>query len=427
MNFAKKIESIYTMKFRYFLLLIQLVLLYFPGIQFFSLTTDNGTIPASVCYFFSLIFVPWLILHLKKLRLPHWSILGLFLLVYIIALLRLTQYGLSKSILHWAFGLYLVVVVLNIGSGIEKEQWLKLLEIAACIFAASHFLYMLWNHEVVMYLLRGYYTGTLQGTYGALLPSLTRGGRNLDATWLALGGFFVTGKKKAVYITYCILFSCFGASRVGLVATACLILWSLIYDKMYRLNRKNLKWYVIYAIVMLIILICSGLAAAGLGRFSFSSPAQDTNTSSGDIQGNENTGAEIFLSGRAAMWSRAPQMLRDNPWGYGVGNALIVMRQNYGFTGYEDVMHNVFLQLTLDEGLLGGMWFIGLAVTFLYMQRKSFFCSAFEGYILTYLILSMVQFHGGEALMWFPLGIYLCIKEKWFVVQNESRKNRLSG
>ena len=94
-HLARKIESIYTMKVRWLLLLTQLVLLYFPGIQIFSIPTDNGSIPASICYFFSLVFAPWLVLHLKELRLPHWSVLGLFLLVYAIAIFRMPKYGLS--------------------------------------------------------------------------------------------------------------------------------------------------------------------------------------------------------------------------------------------------------------------------------------------------------------------------------------------
>lgn len=424
MGLTRKIESIYTVKIRWFLLLIQLVLLYFPGIQFFSISTDNGNIPASACYFFSLVFVPWLVLHLRELRLPHWSLLGLFFLVYVIALFRLSQYGLSKSILHWIFGLYLIIIILNVGKDLQKEHWLKLLEIAACIFAVSHFLYMLWNHEIVTYLLHGYYTGELGGTYGAKLPSLTRGGRNLDATWLALGGFFVTGKKKSIYVTYIILFSFLGASRVGMVATACLILWSLVYDRMYRLNWKKLKYYALYAVGMLAILAYSGLATAGLGRFSAILPFAPQNTSQSTSQSisqsapnnmQEETDIEAFLSGRAAMWSRAPQMFRDNPWGYGVGNALRVMRQSYGFTSYEDVMHNVFLQLLLDEGILGGIWYIGLVAAFLFSQRKKLFCSPLAAYFLTYLILSLVQFHGGEVLMQYILACFLIEQKGWLL------------
>lgn len=435
----KKIESTYSRKVRWYLLLIQFILLYIPSFQFFSLPTDNGSIPASACYFFSVIFAPFLIINLGRIRLPHWGILGLFLLVYMIAAIRWTQYGLSKSILHWAFGLYLIVAVINVGADFSEEMWLKLLEIGACVFLVMHVIFLITNRETVMWLLKGYYNGELAGTYAAKLPSLTRGGRNLDATWLALGGFFVTGKKKLWYVTYCILFAFLGSSRVGMIASALLVIWTLIYDQQYCLTKKRIKWYVPYAVLMATLLLWSGLAEAGLGRFSALLPncvasevvQTEEKTTEGEKQKIESdkTEGEVtvpandkseqvveFLSGRAAMWARFPHMFRDNPFGYGVGNALRVMRQEYGFTGNEDVMHNVFLQLTLDEGAFGGLWFLGLCVAFFYSQRKAWFRSPFAGYFLTYLVLSLVQFHGGEALMQFTLAVYLVRMNAWFLV-----------
>lgn len=447
---SQKMENIYSRRVRWWLLLIQLVLLYIPSFQFFSLQTDNGTIPASACYFFSVIFVPWLIMNLRNIRLPHWSILGLFLLVYVVAAIRLPQYGLSKSILHWVFGLYLIITVINVGADFSKEMWLKLLETGACVFLTMHIAFLLINSETVAWLIHGYYTGELEGTYAAKLPSLTRGGRNLDATWLALGGFFVTGKKKTWYITYCILFAFLGSSRVGLIASALLVIWTLIYDRQYCLTKKRIKWYVLYIALMTALLLWSGLAEAGLGRFSALLPhraatetvqievipeSDKNQTSEGDetketvtIPSKETNERVVeFLSGRAAMWSRFPRMFWDNPFGYGVGNALRVMRLNYGFTGYEDVMHNVFLQLTLDEGFVGGIWFGGLVICFLYGQRRERFRSPYAGYFLTYLILAMVQFHGGEALMQFTLAVFLAERNGWFFVPWSKKQNRESG
>lgn len=436
-DMPQKMENIYSRRVRWWLLLMQLVLLYIPSFQFFSLQTDNGNIPASACYFFSVVFAPWLISNLRNIRLPHWSVLGLFLLVYVVAAIRSPRYGLSKSILHWVFGLYLIVIVINVGADFSKEMWLKLLETGACIFLIMHIGLLLMNSETVAWLIHGYYTGELGGTYAAKLPSLTRGGRNLDATWLALGGFFVTGKKKTWYITYCILFAFLGSSRVGLIASTLLVIWTLIYDRQYCLTKKRIKWYVMYAALMAILLLWSGLAEAGLGRFSALLPRRVT-TETVQVEeipkkdGNQTskvdeTKEEVatpsketnervveFLSGRAAMWSRFPRMFCDNPFGYGVGNALRVMRLDYGFTGYEDIMHNVFLQLALDEGFVGCLWFSGLVICFLYGQRKEWFRSPYAVYFLTYLILAMVQFHGGEALMQFTMAVLLLDRESWF-------------
>ena len=335
-----------------------------------------------------------------------------------------------------------------------------MLETGACIFLVMHVLFLIMNHATVTWLLQGYYTGELMGTNAAKLPSLTRGGRNLDATWLALGGFFVTGKKKALYVTYCILFAFLGSSRVGLIATAMLVIWTLIYDRQYCLARKRIKWYALYAVLMAALLLWSGLAQAGLGRFSALLPARTLsattqsnalpqNSEEQNLEANQsektkteetvpeetvpapqnNAGERVteFLSGRAAIWSHFPQMFYDNPFGYGVGNAVRVMRQDYGFTGYEDVMHNVLLQITLDEGVLGGLWFLGLCAAFLYSQRKEWFRAPVACYFLTYLVLSLVQFHGGEALMQFTMAVFLIERKSWFVIPWPQKKIRESG
>ncbi|MBD5101536.1 MAG: hypothetical protein HDT27_02355, partial [Subdoligranulum sp.] len=122
----------------FWLLTIQLIMLYFPILQFFSIPTDNGSIPASACYFFSLVFLPCLLKNLKTLRLPPWYLTVLYFYVMFLALIRIPEYGLSKSVLHWSFGFYLLVVILNIGADYKKDEWLQMLEIGACVFVVVH-------------------------------------------------------------------------------------------------------------------------------------------------------------------------------------------------------------------------------------------------------------------------------------------------
>ena len=49
-HLARKIESIYTMKVRWLLLLTQLVLLYFPGIQIFSIPTEVFQLASAISF-----------------------------------------------------------------------------------------------------------------------------------------------------------------------------------------------------------------------------------------------------------------------------------------------------------------------------------------------------------------------------------------
>lgn len=411
------IEQFYSKSLRKKLLFVQLLLLFVPNVQLFSIPTDNGSISASPCYFFSVVFIPCLLSGFNRMKLPPWYITALYGYVIFWAIIRTPQYGLSKSILHWLFGIYLLVVLLNVGSDFSQKEWENLLETAVCVFAVMHFMFTVTvNRRTAVILLKGYFEGSLEGGAGCYLDSLTRGGRNLDATWLCLGGFFVRGKKKAIYTTWAVLFCFLGGSRAGVVTLALMVLWSLIYDKLYRLTFENLKWYLLYAALMLAVLFGTGMAQAFLSRTIINIPAPAEWIFRA---GPQSTGPQIVLSdinmertlsGRAAIWGKVPQMFRDNPFGYGVGNAMRVMRSRYGFTGFEDIAHNVFMQWLVDEGFIGGLWYIGLAAA-LFMQqwknRPRFFEDPFAAYFGVYIILSLVQFHGGEALMIFLLGIYL--------------------
>lgn len=406
------INRLYTRQVRTILVLIQLVFLYLPQMMLFSIPTDNGPIPASLCYFVALLFAPYLLTNLRRLKWPRWYLLGFFAFVLVWTAVQMPRYGLSKSILHWAFAFYLFVMLPNVGHDFSKERWRRLLETGACIFAVLHVINTLSHPQIFIDLLKGYFTGSGNGFYAPMIPSLTRGGRNLDASWLALAGCFVRGRKKAVYVTYVLLFSFVGSSRVGIIAIGFVMLWSLFYDPMYRLTFRNLKWYLLYGVAILAILVCSGMAQGLFSRVGIHlpTPAQLFGVVTQEQAQMIAAGlpSTSFLSGREALWSLFPEAFANNPLGYGVGNAVRVLRAEYGFGSYEDVMHNVLMQLALDEGIVGIIWFVTIVVLFLIGQwklRPRFLEKPIAAYFFIYLVLSMVQFHGGEALMHFTMAI----------------------
>lgn len=431
-----RIETEKQKKLLMSLFFVQFILLYLPSFKFFTIATDNGTIPASACYFFSVVFVPFLLYTFWEngIKLPPWYITGLFGYTVLLSIVRIGQYGLSKSILHWLFGFYMLVVIINIGKNLSKTEWFGILEGAVLVFAILHFIFMLRNYETIFALCERYFWGTGSAYRASVIPSLTRGGRNLDATWLAMGSVFVKGKKKAIYVTYVALFVFLGGSRVGIISLALACLWGLIYEESYKLSKKNLKWYVVYAVAMLIILFMTGFAQATLARvlIDIDSPAEILNISKEvnveesnvdeliEIYGGDSSSA--VLSGRKDIWTRVPQMVADNPFGYGVGNAMRVMRNEYGFKSYEDVIHNVFMQLTVDEGIIGGLWYIFLVCLLLFRQwkkRPHFFEERLDCYLGIYIVLSLVQFHGGEALMIFAMGVnFLMHDTKYLKIPN---------
>lgn len=370
------------------LLIGWLALLYLPGLSLMEIPTDNGGIPVSFCYLFSMVFLPLLFFRLPRLRIPPWPVTGLYLFVLLWAAIQAPAYGLSKSVLHWAFGLYVLLVLVNIGDVLSFEQIAAALQTAVLIFFACHLIYNIVNW-------RNIYQVVFQGTMGSALGSLTRGGRNLDASWLGLGCLLVRNKKLRLgCLLYSAAYTVIGVSRAGIIATGVCLLWILIYDDQYGFRKKTAPYWCGLAV--------AGLAAAfglGLAQRMYSRIFLGTGE-----------GAASFLAGRENMWANIWPMFQAHPFGVGVGNAMRVMRLEYGFTGYEDVVHNVLFQMLLDEGVIGALWFLGLAGALVYSQMKrggGRFRQPLAAYLLGYLLLSTVQFHGGEALMIVAWGCYL--------------------
>lgn len=374
------------------LLIIWLGLIYLPSVKVIDISSSNGSIPVSWCYLFSVVFIPFLLLQGPSLRIPPWHITGLYVFVIVWAAICIPSYGLSKGILHWLFGAFLLLVLVNAGKYLTKNDFTNILQSGIIVFILCHLLYNAFHWQRL-------YAVVVHGESASTLVSLTRGGRNLDATWLGLGCFLIKNKKvRIVCLLYSFSYAFIGVSRVGLIASGICLLWILIYDDQYGFRKKTALVWCAIAIIGCGIAFALGLAQRMISRIFLGT----------------GEGATSFLAGREMMWANIGVMFKTNPFGVGAGNALPIMRSTFGFTSYEDVMHNVFFQLLLDEGFIGALWFLGLVAQFLYSQRNrhnGWFREPLAAFLLTYLVLSLVQFHGGEALMIFPLGCYLVSKD----------------
>lgn len=367
------------------LLTVWYILLYLPLLKITEIQTSNGGIPISLCYIFSIVFIPFLILQLPNLRLPPWYITGLYGFVILYGFWMMPIYGLKKSMLHWLFGAFLLTVLMNAAQFLKKEDWFKILQIGVLTFFALHLAFNILHWERI-------YDVVFGGQTAASLPSLTRGGRNLDATWLGLGCFLLRDKHIRIgCLVYSLGYSVLGVSRAGLLAAGLCLVWIWVYDDEFGLRKRTVWLWAGIATVGAAIGFATGMAQRMLSR----------------IFRGAGEGAASFLSGREAMWENVWPMFKAHPFGVGVGNAIPVMRSEFGFASYEDVVHNVLFQWLLDEGFIGALWFVGLIAAFLYSQRKQKFRTPLPAYLGAYLVLSTVQFHGGEALMVFVLGVYL--------------------
>lgn len=331
----------------------------------FKLFEMSKSIPLSFFYLISMLFLPMLLNNIKEIKIPPWYITGIYTYMIFYSFMIINKYGFPRGITHWIYGAYLLLIILTCANDFNENDWLDIAQKAILIFFAISIVYTVafqWDY-------------LLEITFGGKTPydlrSITRGGRNLDATWLALYCFLLKNKKLRVFcITYATIYSIVAQSRVGILASFAVAIWTAFYLKKW--NFKSIK---VYAILLLVTVIYGMMTFYIVDtRINDQAPVFEANQI---IANNESSSIEnsVILSGRGAMWSKADDMFFDNPWGYGAANAVFEMKKNYGFNSY--------------------------------------------------LALSIVQFHGGEALMIFVLGIYLQQNKKEFNLFSLERKEVL--
>lgn len=75
-------------------------------------------------------------------------------------------------------------------------------------------------------------------------------------------------------------------------------------------------------------------------------------------------------------------------------------------------MHNLFMQMFVELGWLGGLYYLNIVAAFFIKQWKQVGNNAFIGMMYAYIFMSLFQFRGGEPLIFFVLEVYLCNKTR---------------
>lgn len=143
----------------------------------------------------------------------------------------------------------------------------------------------------------------------------------------------------------------------------------LCFVKLPSLPAKvsRITWYVLLVVLLIVFISILPQLAAASGNPSFT---QLTNILQGDMD-------DSFMSGRMMVWKRALSMVPDRLlFGYGPDNfsesfnavhyEAVYAAQNQGF----DKLHNEYLQVLFDNGLLGLLSLLGFYGALIFAARK---------------------------------------------------------
>lgn len=209
------------------------------------------------------------------------------------------------------------------------------------------------------------------------------GGPNLEATWVVMNtAFFSKSRWFWPYWIFALLLAIIYSSRVAFLLA---IILPILCFREFRSMRALLGLPLLGALLYFIVMAVSPYM---LERF----------LSIGDEPGS---------LGRIELWSGGWYALQQLPIiGFGAGNAIYKVFELYGVLG-DDNFHNYLMQVLLDFGFPGLMAWLFLLFTIIRNLKRDIAADQLGIFLILFLVASMLQFRGAEALFWSVLGFFI--------------------
>lgn len=339
------------------------------------------------------LFVVLLFLVVKKNRVikPNNVILCLFAFMFFVSILASFRWGIDRLLINYCFGLVVVTIFQSLGNSINDRQWQTLLRKVWLLLLVA----VLINNARQAYRFVEYIQYHLEHPF---IETLVNGGCNIEATWIAiLAMSYFNSKKRWMVLGISVVISMIYASRVGIIADV-IVTFIFAFGKMSKDTRKKVfnrsLWFISATVMGVIILfvIDSGRELSSLKVLSrFTEIGHDPGS-----------------LGRLAMWRYVPRIIISYPFGVGLGNSIKALETVSPLIYEDGNLHNLFMQMGCEIGVLGGMFYILIWAFFLIKERTQFLSCPIKAMLLIYFSLCMFQFRGGETIFFCLLGIYFC-------------------
>jgi O-antigen ligase len=326
----------------------------------------------------TLLFLPLVALHLNRL-LVFSEVEAYFAIALVSNLIAFARFGLNMAILQLLFS-YLIYLTgrttqLILGTPRALRMFRSVILLVAAVVLFKHLFFI---EDIVA-----------AGFHAPAVPILYSGGPNIEATWLGLLLLVTPGTaaNSLVGAAAVVTFVLYG-SRAGLVATAFAFATRALTPWRTTLTRLTLALLFAIALTLTTVLIVYAQTAL----------SQRLLTLGAELEGDV---------GRIRLWLNGWVMLVDNPFGYGLGNAIKLLFENLGRRLPENNFHNIYLQIALDSGVIALLAYLAIPVrVLLEYARRPARIWPLPLFFAGYWVISMVEFTGYEALFWFLLGFY---------------------
>jgi O-antigen ligase len=351
------------------LFILATVLLIFNNISFdFDLPNATEEIPGLLRpHHVAQIMLGISLYHYKALGYVSRGFLAFFLMGTSFSLAAYSVYGFNQQIVTFV---YCYLIAINSSGLLKVVGYGRALYLARVVFFSVVALVLLKN---VFYV--GEIISAAQSGSRVLIPGLVAGGVNPEATAIALGCFLFIGSRYFtgyffVSVALCLVYS----SRGALLLCGLVILISII------LNPTRSRIFILLLTIVSVVSVVYW-APQGSSIQLFIGKISDRFSDFGDDPGSQ---------GRYLLWANVPEMLKVNPFGYGIMNAVPISEV---FTGYKQPvihMHNIFIQCVMDLGIPGLILYLYLVFSIfgglVRLRDRNLFNAILVGYFFAGLV-----------------------------------------
>lgn len=339
----------------------------------------NSSSNANLNPFYFLLPAIFILLPKYKSQINNYPTLlfGIFLIANIIATIRFGFNFESIRILIAALSFFVGFSLANSNSADRISNYFNITGgIVIAIVSARFLIYPLASLQLLLgnrYFLLDY-------------PSITTGGHNIEVTYLAFLAV-LCGNKKITFtiLTLTAVLSIMYMSRVGLI-----LIFLIASMAMYRRLKKT-NFIIIFTIFILATpALLSTATPKVYERFT-------------NIQQEIDYGEEGV--GRLGLLNGAKVLIHRNLLGYGVGNSIKSMEEITGITYRENNVHNIYLQILLDLGVVPCALFFIFSIWLIFRAIKTRFRNRYVKLSAAYLLIGFIQFTGFDALGWLCIGL----------------------
>lgn len=231
-----------------------------------------------------------------------------------------------------------------------------------------------------------------------LIPTFMVGGPNLESTWISMAGFFFIGSSLlAPYALASLAIGVAYASRIGVIIAGLVILASIVRARMVRGRAlgSHQRGRLI-AVATASAVIATGVLAA----------RQFPNALGYAATRFQRIGEEAGSVGRLTLWKGGLRVFMAYPLGVGEGNAVPELERVMGVDVPEDNLHNQYLQYLVETGFPGLAAYLIFAVMTWRRLAATRFRDRILLYVGCYFLVALLQFSGGEFIVWYIYGLH---------------------